>query len=124
LLYINGVGNIPGFYDGQVLNYILFAGLTVFGFFIKNFNIKRIAIASVAAPSVYFLVSNFLVWASSSPLAGLGRPKTFAGLMMCYGDGLPFYLWSLAATLIFSIIFFGSYYMVKRPTSNTITVRK
>jgi hypothetical protein len=83
LLYINGVGNIPGFYDGQVLNYILFAGLTVFGFFIKNFNVKSIAIASVAAPSAYFLVSNFLVWASSSPLAGLGRPKTFAGLMMC-----------------------------------------
>lgn len=114
LLYINGVGNIPGFYDGQVLNYILFAGLTVFGFFIKNFNIKTIAIASVAAPSAYFLVSNFLVWASSSPLAGLGRPKTFAGLMMCYADGLPFYPWSLASTFIFSAILFGSYYVVTK----------
>lgn len=120
LLYINGVGNIPGFYDGQVLNYILFAGLTVFGFFIKNFNIRRIAIASVAAPSVYFLVSNFLVWASSSPLAGLGRPKTFAGLMMCYGDGLPFYLWSLAATFIFSAIFFGSYYVVTKEANERV----
>jgi hypothetical protein len=120
LLYINGVGNIPGFYDGQVLNYILFAGLTVFGFFIKNFNVKRIAIASVAAPSAYFLVSNFLVWASSSPLAGLGRPKTFAGLMMCYGDGLPFYLWSLAATFIFSAIFFGSYYVVTKEANERV----
>jgi hypothetical protein len=120
LLYINGVGNIPGFYDGQVLNYILFAGLTVFGFFIKNFNIKRIAIASVAAPSAYFLVSNFLVWASLSPLAGLGRPKTFAGLMMCYSDGLPFYLWSLAATFIFSAIFFGSYYVVTKEANERV----
>ena len=120
LLYINGVGNIPGFYDGQVLNYILFAGLTVFGFFIKNFNVKSIAIASVAAPSAYFLVSNFLVWASSSPLAGLGRPKTFAGLMMCYGDGLPFYLWSLAATFIFSAIFFGSYYVVTKEANERV----
>ncbi len=120
LLYINGVGNIPGFYDGQVLNYILFAGLTVFGFFIKNFNIKSIAIASVAAPSAYFLVSNFLVWASSSPLAGLGRPKTFAGLMMCYADGLPFYLWSLAATFIFSAIFFGSYYVVTKEANERV----
>ena len=42
LLYINGVGNIPGFYDGQVLNYILFAALTIFGFFIKNFNTTKI----------------------------------------------------------------------------------
>ncbi|MEO6894437.1 MAG: DUF6580 family putative transport protein, partial [Ginsengibacter sp.] len=29
LLFINGVGNIPGFYDGQLTNYILFGGLTV-----------------------------------------------------------------------------------------------
>ncbi len=114
LLYVNGVGNISGFYDGQVLNYILFAGLTVFGFFIRGFDIKRIAIASFAAPTAYFLVSNFLVWASSSPLAGLGRPKTFAGLMLCYGDGLPFYPWSLASTFIFSAILFGSYYVVKK----------
>lgn len=119
LLYINGVGKIYGFYDGQLLNYILFAGLTVFGFFIKNFNVKRIAIASFAAPTAYFMVSNFLVWASSSPLAGLGRPKTFSGLMMCYGDGLPFYPWSLAATFIFSAIFFGSYYVVKREAALT-----
>jgi len=124
LLYINGIGKIYGFYNGQVLNYILFAGLTVFGFFIKNFNVKKIAIASLAAPTAYFLVSNFLVWASSSPLAGLGRPKTFAGLMMCYGDGLPFYLWSLAATFIFSAVFFGSYYFMTRPSSSAILARK
>src|SRR5690348_556560 len=62
LLYMNGVGNIPGFYDGQVINYLLFGGLTVFGFFIKNFNVKRIAIAAISAPTVYFLISNFLVW--------------------------------------------------------------
>jgi hypothetical protein len=117
LLYINGVGNIPGFYEGQVTNYILFGGLTVFGFFIKNFNIKRIAIASISAPTVYFLISNFLVWASSSLLAGLERPKTFSGLMMCYSDGLPFYPWSVASTFIFSAIFFGSYYLMSKPAT-------
>jgi hypothetical protein len=30
---------------------------------------------------------------------------------MCYADGLPFYLWSVAATLIFSAILFGAYYL-------------
>ena len=117
LLYINGVGIIPGFYEGQALNYLLFASLTVFGFLVKNFNIKNIAIASLAAPTAYFLISNFLVWASSSPLAGFGRPKTFSGLMMCYADGLPFYLWSLAATVVFSSILFGAYYFMTRPAS-------
>ena len=119
LLYTNGVGNIPGFYEGQALNYVLFGGLTVFGFFIKNFNIKRIAIASLSAPTAYFLVSNFLVWASSSPLAGLGRPKNFSGMMMCYSDGLPFYPWSVASTFIFSAILFGSFYLLTKPATTT-----
>jgi hypothetical protein len=124
LLYINGVGNIPGFYEGQLINYILFGGLTVFGFFIKNFNIKKIALASFAAPTVYFLISNFLVWASASPMAGLSRPKTFAGLMMCYGDGLPFYPWSVASSFIFSALFFGSYYfMITRPRKAEIVAK-
>lgn len=112
LLYINGLSVMQGFYEGQVTNYLLFGGLTVFGFFIKGFDIKKIALASVSAPTAYFLVSNFLVWASSSPMAGLGRPKTFSGLMMCMADGLPFYPWSLAATLLFSAILFGSYYFL------------
>ena len=124
LLYINGVGNITGFYDGQLTNYILFGGLTVFGFFIKNFNIKKIAIASFAAPTVYFLISNFLVWASASPLAGFARPKTFSGLLMCYSDGLPFYPWSVASTFIFSALFFGSYYfMITNPAKARVIAK-
>ena len=119
LLYVNGIGSMPGFYEGQVTNYILFAGLTVFGFYIKNFNVKSIALTSLAAPTAYFLVSNFIVWASSSPLAGLSRPKTFNGLLLCYGDGLPFYPWSVAATFIFSAILFGSYYMISRSSAKT-----
>ena len=117
LLYMNGIGSVPGFYQGQVINYILFGGLTVFGFFIKNFHIKRIAIASLSAPTAYFLISNFLVWASSSPDAGWNRPKTFSGLMMCYTDGLPFYPWSVVSTFVFSAILFGSFYLITKPAT-------
>jgi hypothetical protein len=124
LLYINGVGTMYGFYEGQALNYILFAGLTVFGFFIKNLNVKKIALASVAAPTAYFLASNFFVWASSSPLAGLSRPKTFSGLMMCYADGLPFYPWSVASTFVFSAILFGSYYLMTKKSTALVAIKK
>ena len=119
VLYRNGVGNISGFYDGQVTNYVLFGLMVFFGFLIKNFNIGRIALASVLAPTVYFFLSNFMVWASSSPLAGLGRPKTFNGLFLTLGDGLPFYAWSVAATFIFSAILFGSYFLVTKPALQT-----
>jgi len=124
LLYINGVGTMYGFYEGQALNYVLFGGLTIFGFFIKNLNVKKIALASIAAPTAYFLASNFFVWASTSPLAGLGRPKTFAGLMMCYSDGLPFYPWSVASTFVFSAILFGSYYLMTKKSTSLIAVEK
>lgn len=124
LLYINGVGSMYGFYDGQLLNYLLFGGLTVFGFFIKNLNVKKIALASVAAPTAYFLASNFFVWASSSPMAGWGRPKTFAGLMMCYSDGLPFYPWSVASTFVFCAILFGSYYLMTKKSTTLVPVEK
>lgn len=124
LLYINGVGNISGFYSGQLTNYILFGLMTFFGFFIKNFNIGKIALASVAAPTTYFFISNFMVWASNSPLAGLGRPKTFNGLLLTLNDGVPFYYWSIAATLIFSAILFGSYYLITKPAMHAVEVVK
>jgi len=114
ILYRNGVGNISGFYEGQLTNYILIGLMTFFGFFIKNFNIGRIALAAVAAPTTYFFLSNFMVWMSNSPLAGLGRPKTFNGLLLTFNDGLPFYAWSIAATLIFSAILFGSYFLITK----------
>ncbi len=114
VLYRNGVGNIKGFYDGQITNYILFASMTVFGFLIKKINVAKIAMASIAAPTAFFLISNFFVWLSSSPDAGYARPKTFSGLLQCYNDGLPFYPWSVASTLLFSAILFGGYILITR----------
>jgi hypothetical protein len=114
VLYRNGVGNLQGFYEGQLTNYILFGLMTFFGFFIKNFNIGKIVLASLAAPTAYFLLSNSMIWLSNSPYAGLQRPKTLNGLLLCLGDGLPFYEWSVAATLIFSAILFGSYFLIAK----------
>lgn len=110
ILYRNGIGNLKGFYQGQVTNYILFGAMTVFGFFINKLTVPRILFASLAAPVAFFIVSNFFVWLSSSPDAGYNRPKTFNGLLMCYNDGLPFfYPWSIVSTLVFSAILFGGY---------------
>ena len=117
LLYRNGVGNISGFYEGQLTNYILFGAMTAFGFFIKKINVSQILLASLAAPTAFFILSNFFVWLSNSPAAGLQRPKTFNGLLMCLNDGLPFYPWSVASTLIFAAILFGGYYLFSKDSS-------
>ncbi|MCW3074768.1 MAG: hypothetical protein JWP69_1837 [Flaviaesturariibacter sp.] len=113
LLYANGLSKIPGFYEGQLTNYILFISLTVFGFFIKSFDWKKIGAASVVAPTVYFLLSNLQVWIGGG---GYGRTS----LLACYADGLPFYGWSLVATALFSGLFFGAYYLATRSEKHPV----
>ncbi|HRE52106.1 MAG TPA: hypothetical protein PK339_11830 [Flavitalea sp.] len=122
-LYIQGLTEIRGFYSGQAVNYLLFAGMTAIGFFMKKINVKNIFVFSLIAPAIYFILSNFHVWITGG---GFNRPKTFEGLMMCYGDGLPFFRNSLIATLLFSAILFGVWRLViKRDpgqlaTANTV----
>ncbi|MEN9684419.1 MAG: hypothetical protein RLZZ28_205 [Bacteroidota bacterium] len=114
LLYINGLSPIYGFYDGQWINYLLFAGMTCFGFLVKTNKVKGMFFAAVSAPTAYFLVSNFLVWASDSSKGyGLNRPKTMQGLILCYNDAVPFYINSMMATIVFSALLFGTYYLIK-----------
>jgi len=112
VLYYNGASQIWGFYGGQWLNYLLFGFLTVFGFLIaKRINVLNVLAASLAAPSAFFLLSNFTVWASGG---GYHRPFTGAGLMQCYADGLPFYQMSLLATPVFATVLFGVYFLLNQ----------
>lgn len=119
ILYNNGTSQIWGFYGGQWLNYLLFASMTVFGFMIaKRINVLNVLAASLAAPSAFFLLSNFTVWISGG---GYSRPFTGAGLMQCYADGIPFYQTSLLATPVFSVVLFGIYFLVNQ---NALQTRK
>ena len=120
ILYIDGVSSLPGFYEGQWQNYILFGLLPIVGMAIKKVNVTNIFIASLAAPTIYFILSNFILWAGTGT-RGYGRPKTFDGLLLCYNDALPFYRTSLIATAIFSAILFGSYFLIRRNSFKTVS---
>lgn len=116
VLYINGLTEISGFYSGQFTNYLLFAGLVSIGFLIKKINVSSVLLASVSAPTVYFIVSNLLVWVNGG---GLARPKTLDGLMMCYADAIPFYRGSLVGTMVFSTVLFGGFYLMQQFVFNS-----
>ena len=110
ILFQFKVSSIPGFYNGQLINYLLFAVLTVVGFAIKKSNPAQILAGSVAGVSVYFLLSNFTVWISGGlNINNLPYPKTVDGLIACYTAAIPFLRGSFYATLIFSGILFGGY---------------
>ena len=111
ILFAYGYTNYGGFYEGQVINYLLLAGITLIGFLARDLKWSNILLATLAAPTVYFFASNFVVWLGGG---GLHRPKTFEGLMMSFADGLPFLRSSLVYTIIFSAVLFGGYFLVQR----------
>jgi len=113
-LYSAGLSSIYGFYDGQWLNYCLFALMVLIGFMIKKINLVNVFTASLIAPTVFFLLSNFITWSGLAGLRGLNRPFTFEGLLMAYNDGLLFYKGALLATLFFSTLLFGGYYLLTK----------
>ena len=106
IFFQNGVSEIWGFYKGQISNYILFSSLVIFGLMIRKINWLKIMTASVAAPSAFFLISNFLVW-----IGGGGYNR--ATLIEAYADGVPFYQMSLLATPLFSLVMFGVYFLIR-----------
>lgn len=110
-LFAYGYTDYGGFYEGQLTNYLLIAGITLIGFWVKGLNWTRIAIGSLAAPLIFFFISNFFVWLG---VGGLGRPLTISGLLLCYNDAVPFFRASLINTIAFSTILFGGYYLAER----------
>jgi hypothetical protein len=61
----------------------------------------RVVGAALASSVSFFLVSNFAAWAAYAMY-----PKTFAGLMMSYTAGIPFFRGTIESDLFFSIAFF------------------
>ena len=114
ILYSQGFSTIKGFYfgEGQVTNYILIASVTIIGFFINKNKIGHIIFGSLAGAIYFFLVSNFMTWLGGLDINGQPYPRTFEGLMNCYIVALPYFHWSVLATLIFNTIFFGVYYLL------------
>jgi hypothetical protein len=111
-------GQFAGFYEGQFINYLVVASLTVIGFFVNSKNVLQIGAGALAAPSVYFVLSNFAVWAGNG---GYQRPKTFNGLMLCYQDALPFFKIDLVSCLVWSTVLFGSYFFITSGAKKTVT---
>ncbi len=114
-LYNAGLSPIYGFYGGQWVNYCEVALMVFVGFAIKKINLVNVLVASLVAPTLFFLLSNFTTWSGlAGQLRGLNRPFTFQGLLMAYTDGLLFYKGSLEGTLFFSAVFFGGYYLLSK----------
>ncbi|PZP50061.1 MAG: hypothetical protein DI598_06415 [Pseudopedobacter saltans] len=109
ILFKANLTTMPGFYSGQLVNYAIFASVTFFGFLLKKQNVLNIAVVSILAATYYFVVSNFAVWAMTDYY-----PHTYIGLTACYEAAIPFYKYSLYASLVFSALLFGGYALLEK----------
>ncbi len=94
------------FFPSQLVSYAIFAALAVVGGYVRKDAgpFTRVGM-SVFASTVFFLVSNFAVWAEGS---GYGFSRDLAGLLATYSVGLLFYGYQLLTDLIGTTVLFGA----------------
>lgn len=100
------------FYDGFtwmsggfLYTYGSMAMIVVLGYYLlKKISFTRVAGGAFGASVIFFIVSNFGVWAGGSIY-----PMTAEGLIACYTAAIPFFHNTLAGDLIYSGILFGGY---------------
>lgn len=85
----------------------------------KKKNIWRIVGGTLAGSILFFVVTNFAVWAFT-PLYS----KTVAGLVQCFYMAIPFFRNTMAGDLFYVGIFFGLYELVALVLKKRIPVKK
>lgn len=106
-----------GFHNTMIYVYASFILITCIGIYIRN-NARsgNIVLASVISSVLFFLITNFAVWAASGFALG------FSGLIATYVAGIPFYdnsifgsflLNTVMGDLFYNGILFGSLYLAK-----------
>jgi len=101
---------VLGFYPG--FWYVYGAALipVLLGRLIRNRSgAGAIAAAAVASSFSFFLITNFMVWATDHLY-----PRTAAGLSACYLAGIPFYRSQALGDAVYMVAIFGAYAVLNR----------
>jgi len=93
-----------GFYSNMLFVYLsLFLIAFVFFKISKKINFKNLFVYSFIGSLIFFIISNFGVWALGSPGAyDVAYGKNLNGLVECYILAIPFFGNTFLSTLIFS----------------------
>jgi len=81
--------------------------------------VLRWALFSILPATLFFIVSNFAVWAFQSDYE-----KSLAGLVHCYWAAVPFYRWMLMGDLFYLAVLFGAWMIAVAPSYRMQPVRE
>lgn len=91
---------IPNFW---IYGAFILAGIVAY-FLLKQKSVIRLVGASVSAAVLFFVITNFGVWAG-----GTMYPMNSGGLMACYIAGIPFFWNTIIGNLFYGFVLFGAY---------------
>jgi hypothetical protein len=110
VIYAQYYPEFTWFYPGFYWQYGSYLFITLAGIFIlQKTNPQRVIAGALASTAIFFLVSNFGVWAG-----GTMYPKTFEGLVTCYIAGIPFLKGTLFGDLFYSCVLFGTFALAQK----------
>jgi len=87
--------------------------------FLRQRKPLRIAGTAVAGSLIFFVVTNFACWIAF-------YPNTWNDLVVCYTSAIPFYKFTLASDLAYSVLLFGAlafceqYFPAVRPAETAV----
>jgi len=116
-------GSLSASWFGSKSMFVVYLAL-LFPIVFKNFLQKKLGVlrifgAALASSSVFFLATNFAVWAFS-PM----YEKTLEGLVLCYTMAIPFFQNTVAGDLIWSGVIFGTYLALRNYSNLQIFKQK
>jgi len=97
-----------GFHQAMPYVYGSFILAGIIGMWLKNHkSTKNVICASLISSIIFFLITNFGVWAAG------WYPKNLNGLFESYVMGIPFFKNTVLGDLIYTGVFFGGYELMK-----------
>jgi hypothetical protein len=101
---------LGAFYPYWWVVYIAHAFMVVIGFSLREKQgMGRVATASLVGSLIFFLISNLSHFLTSGFFT-----MTFAGLMQCYTQAIPFFRNTLLGDLFFTTVLFGTFHLAER----------
>jgi hypothetical protein len=94
---------VIGFHSTAIYVYAAVALITIIGFFSQN-NYTKVAIGTLLGSVLFFLITNFGVWAAQDLY-----PMTLKGLSRCYAMAIPFFGNQILGDAIYTAALFGVY---------------
>jgi hypothetical protein len=108
-----------GFHNTLIYVYISFILTSLIGFWVKgNTTVRTIAIGSVGASIMFFIITNFGVWAAGGFAGGI------SGLNATYVMGIPYFAPTLIGDVFYNAILFGTFYFLQRRNPALIRIKK